>query len=115
MPLPTLDFEDAMHQESVLPMANNINNLNGFASTRLEQIARATTDRASRAQVQSPAEAQRSPDRTDRVELSAEALNTEGVRTDLVARIRAEIAAGTYETESRLDVAADRLAQDLGL
>lgn len=96
-------------------MANNIDNLNGFASTRLEQIARAGAERAARTPVQAPAETPRSIDRTDRVELSAEALNTEGVRTELVARIRAEIAAGTYETDAKLNAAADALAKQLSL
>ena len=59
--------------------------------------------------------APRPPDRTDRVELSAEALNADAVRTDLVARIRAEIEAGTYETDAKLDAAADALAKQFGL
>jgi anti-sigma28 factor (negative regulator of flagellin synthesis) len=96
-------------------MASNINNLNGIASTRLEQIARSSQDRPARAASQPVVEAPRALDRSDRVELSAEALNAEGVRTDLVARIRAEIAAGTYETDARLDGAADALAKQLGL
>lgn len=96
-------------------MASNINNLNGLASTRLEQIARASQDRPARGASQPAAEAPRTLDRSDRVELSAEALSAEGVRTDLVARIRAEIAAGTYETDAKLDSAADSLAKELGL
>ena len=35
------------------------------------------------------------------------------VRTDLVRRIRAEIEAGTYETEERLNVAVERMLKDL--
>jgi anti-sigma28 factor (negative regulator of flagellin synthesis) len=96
-------------------MASNINNLNGLTSSRLDQIARSSQDRPSRAASQSVAEAPRTLDRSDRVELSAEALSAEGVRTDLVARIRAEIAAGTYETDAKLDSAADALAKQLGV
>jgi negative regulator of flagellin synthesis FlgM len=36
------------------------------------------------------------------------------VRTDLVNRLRSEIAAGTYETPERLDGALDRLLNQLG-
>lgn len=36
------------------------------------------------------------------------------IRADLVARIRAEIAAGTYETEEKLKIAIDRLLDELG-
>lgn len=36
-----------------------------------------------------------------------------GVRQELVARIRDEIAAGTYETPEKLDAAVEGLAQDL--
>ena len=32
---------------------------------------------------------------------------------DLVARVKAEIAAGAYETQEKLDIAVDRLLKDL--
>jgi len=35
------------------------------------------------------------------------------VRKDLVARVKAEIAAGTYETPEKLDAAIERLLEDL--
>ena len=38
---------------------------------------------------------------------------TEGIRHDLVARVRAEIASGAYETEEKLRLAMDRLLGDL--
>lgn len=37
------------------------------------------------------------------------------IRHGLVARVRAEIAAGTYDTPERFDAALDRLAERLGL
>jgi negative regulator of flagellin synthesis FlgM len=37
-----------------------------------------------------------------------------GIRQDLVDRIRGEIAAGTYETPGKLDVALDRLLDEIG-
>jgi len=36
-----------------------------------------------------------------------------GVRTELVERVKAEIAAGTYETPDRLDVALERLLDEM--
>ena len=39
--------------------------------------------------------------------------NTDGVRMDLVNRIRAEIAAGTYETEAKLDIALNRMLNEI--
>jgi hypothetical protein len=36
-------------------------------------------------------------------------LDARGVRVDLVARIRREIAAGTYDTEQKWEAALDRL------
>lgn len=56
----------------------------------------------------------------DRVELSSAAQllgklrDLPAVREDLVARVRAEIDAGTYETDARIDAAVDALADDLG-
>lgn len=35
------------------------------------------------------------------------------VRTGLVAAVKAEIVAGTYETPERLEIAIDRLLEDL--
>lgn len=36
------------------------------------------------------------------------------VRGDLVARVKAEIEAGTYETDDKLELAINELAEDLG-
>lgn len=55
----------------------------------------------------------------DRVELSVTATllakldELPDVRHDLVARIRAEILAGTYETQDKIDAMLDRIAEDL--
>ena len=55
----------------------------------------------------------------DRVEISGVAKMLESlkagndVRVDKVAQVKAEIAKGTYETDKKLDVAADRLLDDL--
>jgi len=36
-----------------------------------------------------------------------------GIRTDLVSNIRAQIDAGTYETDDKLNTATDRLLDDI--
>lgn len=58
------------------------------------------------------------PVRADQVEISADALSLEAqgrdVRTDLVARIRSEIASGTYVTDAKIDRALSGLLTDLG-
>ena len=56
----------------------------------------------------------------DRVDISAAgeaaASAAEGseIREDLVARVRSEIAAGTYETPEKLDAALDGLLDEIG-
>lgn len=45
--------------------------------------------------------------------LAAQVHELPDVRTDLVQRVKAEIAAGTYETSDRLDVALERLMEEL--
>lgn len=45
--------------------------------------------------------------------LAAQVHQIPDVRADLVARVRAEIAAGTFETPERLEVAVERLLDDL--
>jgi negative regulator of flagellin synthesis FlgM len=55
----------------------------------------------------------------DRVDISAaaeaaaRAAETGEVRTDLVNQLRAQIAAGTYETPAKLDAAVERLLDEL--
>ena len=55
---------------------------------------------------------------TDRVEISKvnqllATMKANDVRIDKVSIVRAQIAAGTYETEAKLDAAIDRLMDDL--
>ena len=47
-------------------------------------------------------------------EAAARAAEAAPIRTDLVNHIRAQIAAGTYETTQKLDVALDRLLDEIG-
>jgi hypothetical protein len=55
---------------------------------------------------------------TDKVELSGASYPVsaqDGVRVDVVASVRKQIEAGTYETEEKIDIAVDRLMKDLGI
>jgi negative regulator of flagellin synthesis FlgM len=65
------------------------------------------------------APAAEAPSTVDQVDISpaAEAAvqaSETGIRADLVARVRGEIAAGTYETAEKLDAAVDRLLNEIG-
>lgn len=57
---------------------------------------------------------------TDQVDISpaaqaaSEASQVDGVRSDLVARLRSEIASGTYETADKLEGAVDRMLDAIG-
>jgi anti-sigma28 factor (negative regulator of flagellin synthesis) len=67
-----------------------------------------------------PANAPKALPLTDKVQLShvnqmMATLKAGGdIRADKVAAIRAQLEAGTYETEAKLDKAIDRLIDDLG-
>ena len=55
---------------------------------------------------------------SDKLQLSGmshllDVLKTNDVRVDKVADVRAQIEAGTYETDDKLDIAADKLLDDL--
>jgi anti-sigma28 factor (negative regulator of flagellin synthesis) len=41
--------------------------------------------------------------------------STTGVRFDLVNRVKSEIAAGTYDTPDKMDIAVDRMIEKLNL
>ena len=45
---------------------------------------------------------------------ASETSSTDGIRTDLVARLRGEIQSGTYETADKLEAAVDRLFDAIG-
>jgi len=56
---------------------------------------------------------------TDKLELSGvshmlKTLKSNDVRMDKVSAIKAQIEAGTYESEAKLDAAIDKLMDDLG-
>jgi hypothetical protein len=51
------------------------------------------------------------PDSRTIEQLRAETPGSDGIRHELVARIRAEIAAGTYDTDERWLAAEDRLVR----
>ena len=46
-------------------------------------------------------------------QLAAKVQELPDVRPDVVARVKAEIEAGTYETPERIEVTVDRLMEDL--
>lgn len=52
---------------------------------------------------------------TDRVDLSGQvqATQTDGIRADKVADIKAQIAAGTYETDDKIDATVNRMLNDV--
>ncbi|MCD6304126.1 MAG: flagellar biosynthesis anti-sigma factor FlgM [Planctomycetes bacterium] len=45
--------------------------------------------------------------------LAAKIQQIPDIRADLVARVKQEIEAGTYETPERIDIAVDRLMEDM--
>ncbi len=65
-----------------------------------------------------PTDAAKQMGAADKVELSGmshllKALQTNDVRTEKVADIKAQIDAGTYENDAKMDVAVDRMLDDL--
>jgi anti-sigma28 factor (negative regulator of flagellin synthesis) len=69
-------------------------------------------------QKQLPADAPAQMPATDKLELSGashllKALKKNDIRADKVAQIKAQIEAGTYDDEKKLDAAVDRLLDDL--
>ncbi len=69
-------------------------------------------------QIPADAPAQLPATASDRLELSGvshllKSLKNNDVRTDKVAIIKAQIEAGTYDDEKKLDAAVDRLLDDL--
>lgn len=97
---------------------SDINNIAGSVSSRVGGYESARVSEA-RVVSDSSGGSSRSSTPTDRVELSdrglllAQLAQTSGVRADVVARVRAEIAAGAYETPERLEKTVDGLLRDV--
>jgi len=69
-------------------------------------------------QKQVPTEPAKTASATDRLELSGvghmlKTLQSNDIRADKVASIKAQIEAGTYDDDKKLDVAVNRLLDDL--
>jgi len=93
---------------------SSVPNINpGYASDRPQIAGRINHRDADRT---GPAPAR--PGLTDTVELSSEAMaaagNADTARAERIARIKAQIQAGTYDEDAKLTVAADRLARLFG-
>jgi negative regulator of flagellin synthesis FlgM len=91
----------------------NVTNANNVASN--SPISKVV---ANPIQKQVPADAPKQLPISDRVELSGVAgmlktLKTNDIRADKVAAVKAQIEAGTYETDDKLDAASDKLLDDL--
>jgi len=89
---------------------NPINNVGG--NSPIQKIT------STPVQKEVPATETKRPSLADRVELSGAGsilsrLKSNDIRADKVADIKAQIEAGTYEDDQKLDVAADRLLDDL--
>lgn len=88
-----------------------------FASEAMER-SRGAASRRSRLEEGLPASTASTVRGTDRVEVSAMALYVSklqqmpAIREDLVARVRAQIAAGGYDSEDRLNAAMDEMMKD---
>ncbi len=53
-------------------------------------------------------------DISEAAQLMSQAQDLPDIREDLVARVRSEIASGSYETQERMDVALERLLDEIG-
>ena len=89
---------------------NPINNVGG--NSPIQKITNSPISK------QTPADGASKPSLADRVELSGVghllgALKSNDIRADKVASVRAQIEAGTYEDDKKLNVAVDRLLDDL--
>jgi len=53
-------------------------------------------------------------DISDKADMVSRVRELPDVRQDLVSRMKAEIASGTYDTDEKLDIALDRMLDEIG-
>jgi anti-sigma28 factor (negative regulator of flagellin synthesis) len=93
-----------------------MSSINGVGSTPNLTPIQPTTSQPVQKQV--PATAVNQNPVTDKVELSGlapllQSLKANNIRTDLVTSVKSQIEAGTYEDDHKINVAVDRLLNDL--
>ena len=90
----------------------NINGVHNAAVPAVSQIGPAAPASAGAAPAQATA-VQDTVDISMVARLASQVHELPAVRTEVVQRVKAEIAAGTYETQDKIDVAIDRLMDEL--
>lgn len=90
----------------------NINGVHNAAVPALSQITPAAPAPATTPAAQAPAIGD-SVEISNVAQLAAQVQELPAVRAEVVNRVKAEIAAGTYETPEKIDVAIDRLMEEL--
>lgn len=93
---------------------SNTQSVTTVAPSRIDYPVSESVANRLRASTQSPLQ---EAVRADQVEISQDALSLEAqgrdIRSSLVARIRGEIAAGTYITDDKIDQAVEGLRADI--
>ncbi len=101
-----------------MPDIGNIGITSGFSG--LSGIGRTASETNARNATTAASEPQRRADVRDRVEVSDHARYLDSlrsmppIRAEKVAEIKAQIEAGTYETDEKLATAMNRLLEELG-
>jgi negative regulator of flagellin synthesis FlgM len=90
----------------------NINGVHNAAVPAVSQIGPASSASAATAPAQTTA-VQDTVEISTVARLAAQVQELPPVRAEVVQRVKAELAAGTYETPDKIDVAIDRLMDEL--
>jgi anti-sigma28 factor (negative regulator of flagellin synthesis) len=86
--------------------------INTNSVSRPDHTARTTVDQARR--TDAPRAPERAPDRVELSEAARQAADDQSpIRIEKVRRIREQLAAGTYETDDKIAIAAHELTREL--
>ncbi len=93
----------------------HVSNISGPSGTRLDASPTPGVRPGAEAApaVEAPHREPDSVDLSEHARLLETLRENNAIRTELISQVRAEIAAGTYETPERLERALDALAEDL--
>ncbi len=116
IPLRSAAEDGVIRRFTTLSLALGVRNMNPINNVGSNNPVYKITSNPVQKQV--PPQAAERPSASDRVELSGaghllKALKTNDIRADKVADVKAKIAAGTYESDDKLNVAVDRMLYDL--
>ena len=96
-----------------LSNVSGVSRINSVHQTKMEEGAASVSQKQEAAPKQDVVDVKTTQHSAPPSDVTFSGVKVNGIRTDLVNRVRAEIAAGTYETPEKMEIAIEKMLGDL--